>query len=114
MPQDGPHEATQDKQPLRRVPETPSGVDWRDKLGIPEPVKRVFRKFPLTTYSENELPCTAPDQRHVHSLWVWTTAEGARRNDVSFNPKCLKWQVREYHFSRRGRCLVDASTSYIY
>lgn len=96
MPQDGAHDATQDAPPTRRDPAA-SGrrADWRDKFGMPVTVKRVFDKFPLVTYPANDLPSTSPAQRHVHTLWLWTTWEGAETGAPSFNPSCLKWQVRQ-------------------
>lgn len=63
-------------------------------FAIPEPVKRVFNNFPLTTYEPNELPARAPKQRDEPTLHVFATPEDASRGRPSFNPGCLKWQVR--------------------
>lgn len=90
---DGHHEAAQEVPRPRRAATTTRNTDWRDRFSIPEPVKRVFARFPLVTYPANQLPVTSPTQRHEHSLWIWTTAEGAATGAPSFNPSCLKWQV---------------------
>lgn len=61
---------------------------------IPPPLKRVFDKFPLVQYGENELPLRASRQKDQHVLHVFTTLEDAKKGRPSFNPGCLKWQVR--------------------
>ncbi|EKG15613.1 hypothetical protein MPH_07048 [Macrophomina phaseolina MS6] len=60
---------------------------------VPAPVKRLFDKFPLVTYPANELPHRAPHERQRPQLYIFTTEDGARRGDPSFNPSCLKWQA---------------------
>ncbi|RMY83348.1 hypothetical protein D0862_11728 [Hortaea werneckii] len=68
---------------------------WRDLFAIPPPVKRVFDKVPLVTYEANELPARAPRDRGENVLYVFTTNDGARNGRPSFNPSCLRWQVRQ-------------------
>lgn len=60
---------------------------------IPAPLKRVFDKFPLVQYGENELPLRAPKEKDQHILHVFTTEGDANDGKPSFNPGCLKWQV---------------------
>lgn len=62
---------------------------------VPGPVKRVFDKFPLTTYPPNALPSRSPRRTEDHVLYIFTDAKGARHGAPSFNPQCLKWQVRD-------------------
>ncbi|KAL1297228.1 hypothetical protein AAFC00_004792 [Neodothiora populina] len=98
MPQDAAaaHEATREEghsSPRRARDGSGKARDWRDRIGVPEPVKKVFSKFPLVTYGENSLPITSPRRRDEHCLWIWTTPEGAEEGALSFNPTCLKWQV---------------------
>lgn len=89
MPQDGAHEATKES-----ATAGDSRSDWRDMFAVPEAAKRVFRKFPLVTYSPNQRPLRSPTQRDAHTLYIWTTVDDAENDDASFNPTCLKWQVR--------------------
>lgn len=67
--------------------------EGRSLFSIPPPVKRVFDKFPLRTYTENELPLRAPAGREENVLHIFATEEDAERGRPSFNPACLKWQV---------------------
>ena len=60
---------------------------------IPPRLKRVFDKFPLITYGDNELPVKAQAKRTENVLYIFTPLEGARYGKPSFNPACLKWQV---------------------
>jgi metaxin len=60
---------------------------------VPAPIKRLFDKFPLTTYPANELPQRFQPNT-ANQLFVFTDARGARHGRPSFNPQCLKWQVR--------------------
>lgn len=68
---------------------------WRDLFAIPPPVKRVFDKVPLVTYEANELPARAPRDRGENVLHVFTTEDDAQNGRPSFNPSCLRWQVRQ-------------------
>ena len=63
-------------------------------LKIPAPIKRIFDKFPIVTYEHNELPQGRSKSREEHVLYTFTTAEAAKAGKPSYNPTCLKWQVR--------------------
>ncbi len=67
-------------------------------LAIPTPIKQLFDRFPLLAYPVNDLPQRASRPRegegHGHVLYVFTTDEDARRGAPSYNPTCLKWQVK--------------------
>ncbi|QIW96489.1 hypothetical protein AMS68_002007 [Peltaster fructicola] len=65
----------------------------RSYFAVPPALKRVFDKFPLTTYTSNELPVSLHRPADKHVLYVFTTAESADKNAPSFNPSCLKWQT---------------------
>ena len=61
---------------------------------LPEPIKQIFDKFPLRTYSANELPRRAKRRKQdQNALYIFTTPESAREDRPSFNPGCLKWQT---------------------
>jgi hypothetical protein len=60
----------------------------------PEPIRQLFEKVPLITYPANDLPHRSRRQKTQHVLHMFTTAYGARMDSPSFNPSCLKWQVR--------------------
>ena len=72
---------------------TPSQQQQSSIFRIPAPLKRVFDKFPLVQYDENELPLRATKDKSQHVLHVFTTDKDAREGKPSFNPGCLKWQV---------------------
>ncbi|KAL6703546.1 hypothetical protein ACN47E_009571 [Coniothyrium glycines] len=65
----------------------------RSILAVPTPIKQLFDRFPLHTYGTNELPQRAPQDRHGHVLYIFTTEEGAAKGAPSHNPACLKWQA---------------------
>lgn len=67
----------------------------RDYFAVPAPIKRIFDQFPLVTYSSNDLPQRGSSSRTGNRLFVFTDAAGAKSHKPSFNPQCLKWQVRE-------------------
>lgn len=70
----------------------PAGnADW---LTLPAPVKAIFDRFPLVTYDRNDLPRSRLGERNLHTLFVFTTEANAEAGLPSFNPTCLKWQVR--------------------
>jgi metaxin len=70
----------------------------RSLFDVPAPIKQLFDKFPLLSYPVNDLPQRAPRHRNAHVLYLFTTEEGASRGTPSYNPACLKWQVRsEYN-----------------
>ncbi|CAI7647882.1 hypothetical protein PCG10_000782 [Penicillium crustosum] len=60
---------------------------------VPAPIKRLFDKFPLTTYPANEIPQRLRPHDNVNQLYVFTDASGVRHGRPSFNPQCLKWQA---------------------
>jgi metaxin len=64
-------------------------------FSVPEPVRRVFDSFPLKTYPANDLPRRSPRDRQAPTLYVFTSPKAARIAAPSFNPACLKWQVRQ-------------------
>lgn len=66
----------------------------RDLFSVPAPIKRIFDRFPLVTYPSNDLPHSAWSDKRGNRLYVFTDAAGARHGRPSFNPQCLKWQVR--------------------
>lgn len=66
----------------------------RSFFTVPPIIKHIFDKFPLTTYPANDLPQRRPSRRHENQLFVFTDGPGARRGRPSFNPQCLKRQVR--------------------
>ncbi|CAG8003047.1 unnamed protein product [Penicillium salamii] len=73
---------------LHNMPDT-SGKPF---FTVPAPVKRLFDKFPLTTYPANEIPQRS-QSNGANQLFVFTDARGAREGRPSFNPQCLKWQA---------------------
>ncbi|KAJ5204555.1 uncharacterized protein N7498_005434 [Penicillium cinerascens] len=60
---------------------------------VPAPIKRLFDRFPLITYSPNDLPQRCPSRRYENQLYVFSDAKSARHGRPSFNPQCLKWQA---------------------
>jgi len=60
----------------------------------PAPIERLFQRFPLITYATNELPLRSPRDTPENVLYIFTTPSDALRGEPSFNPSCLKWQVR--------------------
>lgn len=73
-------------------------------FALPAPVKRVFDLFPLREYERNALPTRAPGekQREGNALHVFGREEDVRAGRPSFNPGCLKWQVRRSHILSEG------------
>lgn len=65
----------------------------RDFFSVPAPIKRIFDRFPLTTYPPNDLPERSGTNPQGNRLFVFADATSARRGKPSFNPQCLKWQV---------------------
>ena len=70
------------------------GVSIQSFFTVPAPIKQLFDKFPLVTYPPNELPGHLSARRYNNQLFVFTDATSARRGRPSYNPQCLKWQVR--------------------
>ncbi len=77
--------------PARRRPQQSAS---RSIFDVPTPIKQLFDRFPLITYSTNDLPQRAPRQRNIPVLHIFTTDGGALKGLPSYNPACLKWQVR--------------------
>ena len=63
----------------------------------PEPIQKLFRRVPLVTYPANELPHRSRRHTSDNVLYIFTTDAGARMDAPSYNPGCLKWQVRQEH-----------------
>lgn len=76
-------------------------------FSLPPPVKRVFDQFPLREYEANDLPWRAPRAASAHKLHVFTTEQDAKHGRPSYNPSCLKWQVRMVIWTQLQ---VDAET----
>ncbi|KAF2438583.1 hypothetical protein P171DRAFT_467230 [Karstenula rhodostoma CBS 690.94] len=76
-------------QSTRRAQSTPS----RTIFAVPTPIKQLFDRFPLLTYSPNDLPQRAPRHRDAHTLFVFATEKEAVCGAPSYNPACLKWQA---------------------
>lgn len=91
MPQDA--DATSEERPKPSRPETQAGETSRQWFTTPQPIRRLFDKFPLRIYPVNELPQRSPRNRDRHALWLFTTNQGAQLGAPSFNPGCLKWQA---------------------
>ncbi|KAF2224923.1 hypothetical protein BDZ85DRAFT_194735 [Elsinoe ampelina] len=66
---------------------------WTDIFALPRPLRELFSKFPLITYAANELPSRSPKHQDKHALYIFATPEGAKNNEPSYNPTCLKWQT---------------------
>ena len=92
MPQDA--ESAAEKDPAASRVKTPSKYGYTQWFATPQPIKLLFDRFPLITYPPNELPLRTARHREKHALYIFTTDEGAKRGAPSFNPGCLKWQVR--------------------
>ena len=90
MPQDA-NTASQGKSQTRPRKES-EAVSW-PFFTTPQPIKRLFDKFPLSIYPHNELPERTAQHRDQNALYVFTNNDGAHRGLPSFNPGCLKWQV---------------------
>ena len=83
---------------LKQGQDKPQQPDGRRLLAVPAPIRRVFARFPLTTYTSNPLPQRSKRRTSEHHLFVFR--ELGDKEHLSFNPACLKWQVRQiYHIS---------------
>ncbi|KEZ38588.1 Uncharacterized protein SAPIO_CDS10579 [Scedosporium apiospermum] len=73
---------------------TTSRRPYTNIFAVPEPIRRLFKRFPLRTYPENGLPVRcAIAPKEVPVLFVFADDEAARAGAPSFNPTCLKWQT---------------------
>jgi hypothetical protein len=93
-----PKDDTPSRATMTQTAGGPPAASWTQQqqssiFRIPAPLKRIFDKFPLVQYGENELPLRAPKDKSQHVLHVFTTDKDAREGNPSFNPGCLKWQV---------------------
>lgn len=88
-------------QPSKSSP-PPARSRLRKLFTVPAPVKQLFDRFPLVTYPPNILPrqLSSPGgETELPTLYIYATAEDAVLGKPSFNPSCLKWQVRSSFFS---------------
>lgn len=81
----------------------PAPTPTRNIFAIPSPLRRLFNRFPLRTTPSNPLParCAVADPDGTPVLFVFTDEVGAKKGSPSFNPACLKWQVRIIQALRR-------------
>ncbi|EXJ65858.1 uncharacterized protein A1O5_11099 [Cladophialophora psammophila CBS 110553] len=70
-------------------PSSSSSSSW----SLPQPIRRIFDRFPLVTYPANPLPQRVPRHRHENILCIFQSDEPTSRDGPSFNPSCLKWQA---------------------
>lgn len=70
-------------------------------FSIPTPVKMLFDKVPMVVYAPNELPERAQRSARIPNLYIFSTEKDATAGQPSFNPSCLKWQVRCIQSLRR-------------
>ena len=91
MPQDANTASKGKSQP--RLKTKSNAASW-PFFTTPQPIKRLFDKFPLCTYPHNELPERTAQHRDQNVLYIFTNDDGAHRGLPSFNPGCLKWQVK--------------------
>ncbi|KXT13661.1 hypothetical protein AC579_4995 [Pseudocercospora musae] len=92
MPDDDRSDAPNDRANNNTSAPKPSSAK-RSIFALPAPIRRVFDTFPLRELPANTLPIRAPINRREHVLHVFTTIEGAKLSNPSFNPSCLKWQA---------------------
>lgn len=60
---------------------------------LPQPLRRVFDRFPLITYPANLLPQRSSKQGNENVLYVFQKSDPKSRDAPSYNPSCLKWQA---------------------
>ena len=94
MPQDDTDSSAKARK--SSVPKGSSRHGQQTWFKTPPSIKRLFDRFPVCTYPVNELPERTAPARAQHALYIFTTVEGARHGAPSFNPGCLKWQVRSH------------------
>lgn len=91
MPQDA--DATFEQRPKTYRPQNQARDTSPRWFNTPQPIRRLFEKFPLQTYPINELPQRSPRKRDRNTLWIFSSKEGVQLGAPSFNPGCLKWQA---------------------
>lgn len=74
----------------------PAAAPPRKWIQIPRPLQKLFDTFPLLAYDVNALPARAQSATSgdLPTLYVFSSEEDALLGAPSFNPSCLKWQVR--------------------
>lgn len=70
----------------RVKPSTFQASSW---LSLPTPIRIMFDRFPIVTYSENSLPQRTTESRSRSTLHIFTL----HNEQLSPNPACLKWQI---------------------
>jgi metaxin len=92
---------TEGSQRENAPPETrrPAAQPSRSLFSVPTPIKQLFDRFPILTYAANELPQRAPRRRDAHTLYVFASEKDAMNGAPSYNPGCLKWQVRSWEYT---------------
>ncbi|KAK2065480.1 hypothetical protein LY76DRAFT_558979 [Colletotrichum caudatum] len=88
----------------------------RSWFAVPAPVAALFRRFPLAVYPANDLPIRSPSRGDLPTLYVFVGDEDAPRGRPSFNPSCLKWQVRRHpppalSLSNSHECAVSSANA---
>ncbi|KHN96667.1 uncharacterized protein MAM_05610 [Metarhizium album ARSEF 1941] len=80
---------------MAAAPAAPSAPPDAGVFAVPRPIRSLFNLFPLCTYGPEPLPVRAPDRSRPRAkLYVFSSHEDALQGRPSFNPTCLKWQVR--------------------
>jgi metaxin len=88
-----PERPTDDQDDPTQAPAV-SSSPVRQFFSVPTPIKRIFDRFPLVIYPPNELPTRLTPHAKCNRLFVFLDIAGARQGKPSFNPQCLRWQVR--------------------
>jgi len=88
-PKESTEKAAEDQSSFER-----STSKVRDFFSIPAPLKQLFDLVPIVTYPPNQLPLRAPKSARIPTLYVFSKDQDAAAGRPSFNPSCLKWQVR--------------------
>lgn len=86
----------------------PQGKEYAYKsvaniFSLPPPIKFLFNKVPLVIYPPNSIPARAVQPSKKARLYVFSTSEDAAAGRPSFNPTCLKWQVRSLPILQTAR-----------
>jgi len=101
MPPDKVSEKNDEATPLTQSSLSQQTSKVRNFFSIPAPVKTLFDQVPVLTYPPNELPQRAPKPARIPSLYVFIKKEDAAAGRPSYNPSCLKWQVRQIQIDLR-------------
>lgn len=65
----------------------------RTWLTPPEPIRRVFNRFPLIKLDENTFPQRARYRDDENVLFIFTIDADTASTNLSCNPACLRWQA---------------------